>query len=270
MASLDACDEARAIARRCRFSRNGRRRGPRGEARAAASGSLPPIATFASKKDSTMRRLLALASSVLALTSAPSAFADDAPRAEPPATRDVAASAAPSSSSAARDLSFQLEPGVLLENTSSAHLEMALGGRVGKYVTPNIGVFGGLRGSIGADSGFGVLGLQVPVLVEYALRDAKDGFYVTGGVGLMTLRHYDSAIFDVSADVISPVDGKLGAGVRVPRLFGSSAGAPSLDVSMMLDVGYYAIGRTAAYGESSSFAPNQLHETLALNVGLHW
>lgn len=217
-----------------------------------------------------MRRLLALASSVLALTNAPAAFAADALGAASPTTRDSPASAAPSSSSAARDLSFQLEPGVLLENTSSAHVELALGGRVGKYVTPNVGVFGGLRGSMGADSGFAVLGLQIPVLVEYALRDRKDGFYVTGGVGLLTLRHYDSAIFDVSADVISPVDGKLGAGMRVPRLFGRGAGAPSLDVNVMLDVGYYAIGRTAAYGESASLAPNQLHETLALNIGLHW
>lgn len=92
---------------------------------------------------------------------------------------------------------------------------------IGYYVTPHIGLIGGVRGSYGhrgvsgcssSDRSCGGYTIQVPLMVEYAPSGRTRGFFLDGGIGLFTTYAVYSDAGTLTAT--SPVEAKLGVGYR--------------------------------------------------------
>jgi hypothetical protein len=159
-------------------------------------------------------------------------------------------------------------------------VELKLGG----YITQHFGVLGGVKGGYGALTAgcagtcSNAVSYQFPVLAQYAFQDRTRGFYVEGGLALVTTYagstdskkdpNQGPEVITMSA----PVDLELGVGYRIPSAAKpEKAATGGLDLHVTLDIGQFKSLEYKARGVdvSGDIARDQqaLHVAVGLGVG---
>jgi hypothetical protein len=181
-------------------------------------------------------------------------------------------------------LSVAVPGGELAEgvNASSFGAGMGFGVLLGFYATEHLGVLGGFSGS---HSHQGVSNCapnaeckgyryQVPVVVQYALRNRKEGLYFQGGLGFAST--YGIVAGNEALTVSAPFDLKLGVGYRLPVRFDGQRDKPSrhgLELFAQFDYGQFdrvsETSRTRGELESDIARPSS-HHLIELGVAFHW
>lgn len=164
-----------------------------------------------------------------------------------------------------RDTGLRAPEGVVVSLGSGAQFtggELALGSglgaaiatvdvEVGVYVTPHVGILGGIRlgylgyTTAGPCDGCTASTFQLPLVVQYAFEGRQQGAYLEGGLGLL------SAVAARTPGDASPLtlraaagaDVKLGAGYRIAQTAkdGKRPLLPgALDIKASFDVGRYS------------------------------
>jgi hypothetical protein len=117
---------------------------------------------------------------------------------------------------------------------------------VGAYLTPHLGVLGGVR--LGY-AGFATAGcdgctartFQLPVVVQYAFDGRQKGAYLEGGLGLLQLVSMKTSDGKASLDATAGADVKIGVGYRVLQSSKDKALLPgAIDLKLGADIGRYS------------------------------
>lgn len=156
--------------------------------------------------------------------------------------------------------------------------------RIGAYFTERFGVLAGVQGGYGSltegcsakcSDGYSY---QLPVLVQYSLRDRRRGVYFEGGVGLLSTYGGSSknAASPESLMVRSDADVKLGIGYRAAP-FDAKTGkdsASGLDIRFGVDVGRFdRVEYTSLDGSVDGDIAHDMratHFVLGLGIGYHF
>ncbi len=143
----------------------------------------------------------------------------------------------------------------------------------GAYLTPNLGLLGGVRfGYLGFTTagcdGCAATSLQIPVVAQYAFEGRQKGAYLEAGVGFLTSVNAiaKSSKGDAKLGASSAADLKLGFGYRF--LHGTKEKKPvlpgALDLKLGLDVGRYS---EVALEAGSKSARDEIPEE---GRAIHW
>lgn len=162
-------------------------------------------------------------------------------------------------------------------------VELKLGG----YITQHFGVMGGVKGGYGALTAgcsgdcTNAFSYQFPVVAQYAFHDRSRGFYVEGGLALVTTyaastdttKHPEQSPETIK--VSAPVDLELGVGYRLPTASKPEQAATSgFDLHVTLDIGQFkSFQYKSVRGDvSGDIAGDKqaLHVAVGLGVGYHF
>lgn len=261
------------------------RRGPARPAVAALPAPLAeplpslPATTYEKSQVTTLTNAEVPAAAPTAAPPVASVQAAPAPASSPP-ERDRAhgepASAA-SKPKAPKGWVLQLGTGVLVPTTAFVKGAETLGPgvsfdlRLGVYVTPHIGILGGFRGSYahrpgGCSERCVGYSLQVPLLLQLAVKDRIEGLYGEVGLGLATT--YGASNDGSSLTVSAPLTGKMGLGYRInPQRTGMSG-----DLNLGMDVGTMDNAEVSwgSYSNSLSTADAPTYVVVALSGIMHF
>ncbi len=149
------------------------------------------------------------------------------------------------------------------------HFGVTIGGRVSEHR-----VTGWCTDKIGNDADCGGFTFQAPVMLQYAFKSRKEGFYLQAGVGLFT-RYFvvaDNGTFSFGNDFL---EGKAGLGYRIRQnalLETGKASGRSLDLFAMADVGRFDQVSAHLDGLSASGAIDEpaLHCTFQVGAKIHF
>lgn len=143
--------------------------------------------------------------------------------------------------------------------------------RLGAYVTPHFGFLGGFRGSYGhkqGGCGDGCSGysLQVPLLVQLALKDRNHGLYGELGFGFGTT--YGVSGGGTTITFSTPVEFKLGTGYRINRPDSSF----TADINLGMDVGKMKSAdlSSGSFNGSGPIVDAPTHVVVALSLITHF
>ena len=158
--------------------------------------------------------------------------------------------------------------------------------KLGGYVTPHLGIMGGLQAGVGSmwegcvDTCANAGHFQIPVVVQYAFKDRSQGAYVEGGLALLST-YVASTDSKTQSDLppeklalSSPFDLKLGVGYRIPVSTAKDKPSTSaFDIRLGADVGQF---RTVAYENIAGSVEGDIasdrqatHFNIGLSAGYH-